>query len=190
MYAEILMTVVYLLGQVAQTAVPSNAASDNIEVRYARAQLQLSEANLNRVEQSNKRMERSVPSSVVAEYQHDVQVAKARLEQATAGRTASEMQVWLRRAEAERTAAETTWKKATAANESVPGTFDALDIERFRLRAEVAKLQLARGQALVNSGREAQVQWQIDLLDNQLQRLKEESRQSVPLIGVYPPWAW
>ena len=189
MHAEILITVV-CLGQLSQTPAPSNTVSESIEVRYARAQMQLAEANLNRVEQSNKRVAGSVPSSVVAEYQHDVQVAKTRLEQATAGRAASEFQVWLQRAEAEQRTAETTWKNATAVNGRVPGTFDPLDIERFRLRAEVAKLQLERGQTLVDSGREAQLQWEIDLLDNQVQRLKEESRRTTSSIRSYPSWRW
>src|SRR5205814_1454192 len=140
--------------------------SESVEVRYARAQMQLAAANLNRVEQMNKRLARSVPSSVVAEYQFDVQVAKTRLEQAAASRAASEFQVWLQRAEAERKTAETTWKSATAVNASAPGAFEPLDIERYRLRAEVAKLQLERGQTLVDSGREAQLQWEIDLLEN------------------------
>ena len=112
-------------------------------MRYARAQMQLAEANLNRVEQSNKRVARSVPSSVVAEYQHDVQVAKTRLEQATAGQAASEFQVWLQRAEAEQRTAETTWKNATAVNGRVPGTFDPLDIERFRLCARSPNCNLS-----------------------------------------------
>ena len=190
MHAEILITVVCWLGQLPQTPAPSDTISESVEVRYARAQMQLAEANLNRVEQSNKRVARSVPSSVVAEYQHDVQVAKTRLEQATAGRAASEFQVWLQRAEAERRTAETTWKNATAVNDRVPGTFEPLDIERFRLRAEVAKLQLERGQTLVDSGREAQLQWEIDMLDNQVQRLKEESSRTTPFIRSYPSWRW
>ena len=82
MHAEILITVVCCLGQLPQTPAPSDTISESVEVRYARAQMQLAEANLNRVEQINKRLARSVPSSVVAEYQHDVQVAKTRLEQA------------------------------------------------------------------------------------------------------------
>jgi hypothetical protein len=186
MHAEVLITFVFWMGQLPQTPAPKNTISEGIDVRYARAQVQLAEANLNRVEQSNKRVARSVPSSVVAEYQHDVKVAKARLEQATAGRGASDFQVWLERAEAEQRTAETTWKNATAVNRREPRTFDALDIERFRLRAEVARLQLERGRTLVDSGREAQLQWQIDMLDNQVQRLKEESR----LIGTYPSWRW
>lgn len=62
--------------------------------------------------------------------------------------------------------------------------------QRFRLRAEVAKLQLERGQSLVDSGREAQLQWVIEMLDNQVQRLKEESRRGASSIGFYPSLWW
>jgi hypothetical protein len=117
-------------------------------------------------------------------------VAKTRLEQATMGQSASEFQVWLQRAEAELKTAETTWKNATAVNRRVPGTFVPLDVERFRLRAEVAKLQLERGRSLVDSGREAQLQWKIDMLDNQVQRLKEESSRATSFIGFYPALWW
>jgi hypothetical protein len=134
-----------------------------VHARPTNAQQVLAETNLKRLEQSNKRMPRLVPSSIVAEYQHDVQVAKTRLKKATAGQTASDFQVWLHRAEAERRAAETTWSNATAANARAPGTFQPLDVERFRLRAEVAKLQLERGRMLVDSGHEAQLQWEIDM---------------------------
>jgi exonuclease VII large subunit len=188
MHTEILITVVCLLGQITQPSAPSRTVSESVEVRYARAQMQLAEANLNRVQQSNKRVPRSVPSSVVAEYQRDLDVAKERLEQATAGRSAGEFQVWLQRAQAEQQTADTTWKNATAVNARAPGTFDPLDVERFRLRTEVAKLQLERGQTLVDAGREAQLQWEADLLDNQLQRLKEESSPTSPFIRLYPYW--
>lgn len=157
LHAEILITVV-CLGQLSQTPAPSNAISESIEVRYARAQMQLAEANLHRVEQSNQRVARSVPSSVMAEYQRDVTVAKTRLEHAAAGRDASAFQGWLQRAKSEQRTAETALKNAMAVNDRAPGTFDPLDIERFRLRAEVAKLQLERGQTLVDSGLEAQLQ--------------------------------
>jgi hypothetical protein len=183
MYTAMLVAVV-CLGQ------PGNAVAESVEVRYARAQMQLAEANLNRVEQSNKRVPGAVPSSVVAEYQHDLQVAKTRLEQVTAGPGGGDFEVWLQRAGAERTGAETAWKGATAANRRVPGTFGPLELERFRLRAEVARLQLERGQALADSGREAQMQWQIEMLDNQVQRLKEESRRVTSSVVYYPSWWW
>src|SRR6476661_5432825 len=122
MFTVILLTAVSLLGQQVQLPAPSRPVAESVDVKYARAQLRLAEANLDRVEQRNKKFERSVPSSVVAEYQDDVRVAKTRLKQATTGRPANEFQVWLERAEAERRSAETAWKNASAANSSVPGT--------------------------------------------------------------------
>ncbi|HEX5472324.1 MAG TPA: hypothetical protein VFW73_10575 [Lacipirellulaceae bacterium] len=190
MHTEILITAICLLAQLTQAPSLKNTASDNVEVRYARAQLQLAEANLNRVEQSNKRVAGSVPSSIVAEYQHDLEVAKTRLERVATDRSANVFHVWLQRAEAEQKASETSWKNATTVNGRAPGTFGPLDIERFRLRAEVAKLQLERGRSLVRAGRDDQMQWEIEMLENQVQRLKEESRQSPPFVGYYPFWSW
>jgi hypothetical protein len=179
-----------LVTQVQQAPRSTNAPSEGVDVRYARAQVQLAEANLKRVEQSNQQFERTVPKSVVAEYQHDLLVAKSRLVRVSSGKAGGEFQVWLQRGEAERAAAETAWETAKAANSSVKGTFGPIDMERFRLRAEVAKLQMERGQELVNGAREAQLQWEIDMLDNRVQRLTEESRQATPEGGLYLPWAW
>jgi hypothetical protein len=189
MHLQILVAVV-LIAQIAPASVPKAGPAESVEARYARAQLELAQANLKRVQQSNKRVTRSVPSSIVAEYEYDVQVAKARLEQSTAARSGGEFKVWLQRAEADWKGAETAWKAATAANETVPGTFETIDIDRFRLRAEVARLQFDRGQALAGAGHDVQMKWEIDLLNNQVQRLKEESRQSTLSIGVYPFWPW
>jgi hypothetical protein len=190
MYSVVVLVGVVLMGQQVQLPPPKKPATESLELRYARAQLQLAEANLERVNESNKQLERTVPSSIVAEYLDDVRVAKARVQETTASRSANAFQVWLTRAEAERRAAETTWHKATTVNESAPNTFVPIDVERFRLRAEVARLQLERGQLLIGGTPEAQLQWQSDLLDNQVQRLKEETRDGMQSIGLYPRWWW
>jgi hypothetical protein len=169
---------------------PDDAPAPSIEVRYARAQLKLAEANLQRAEQRNRRVARSVPNNVVAEYQDDLKLAETRLEQATAGQSAGQFPVWLRQAEAEERWAQTTWQDANAVNARAPGTVHPLDVERFRLRAEIAQLQLERGQSLVDAPFEAQLQWKLDLLDNQLQRLKEDSRRTTSFIRVDPFWPW
>lgn len=174
----------------ATTKDTTEVTRESLDVRYARAQLQLAETNLKRLEESNRRMPRAVPSSVVAEYQQDVQVAKARLEQALATRPADGFDVWLYRADAERKTAEMAWKNASAANERAAGTFQPLDLERLRLRAEVARLHWERGRTLVNAGRAAQLQWQIELLENQLQRLEEDTARATSFVGFYPIWPW
>jgi hypothetical protein len=177
-------------GQAAVPPAPSDQAAEGLEVRYARAQLQLAEANLQRVEQINKRLARSVPSSVVADYQQDAQVARRQLQQSLSGQPSSDFQVWIGRAQAEWKTAETYWKNATAVNARSPGSFEALDIERFRLRAEVARLQMDRGEALVDASREAQLQWEVELLNNQVQRLKEETSRLTPFVRYYPYRRW
>jgi hypothetical protein len=187
MNIELLMTIV-CLAPVLQT--PPPAPAENIELRYARAHVQLAEANLDRVEQINKRVARSVPSSVVAEYQDDLKVAKTRLEQAVAGQAAGDLKLWLERAAAEQRTAETSWNVVQAVNRMAPATFGPLEVECYRLRAQVAGLQLERGQALVDADLQAQSQWKMDLLDNQVQRLNEESRRSATNIRTYPYWWW
>ena len=67
MHTEILTTVLCFLGQLLQAPASSDTVSESVEIRYARAQVQLAEANLKRVERSNKRLAGSVPSSVVAD---------------------------------------------------------------------------------------------------------------------------
>jgi len=192
MTTEVLIAVVgwCALGQLTQQAAAPDAAATSVDVRYARAQLELADANLSRVRESNKKVAGAVPRNVVAEFQYDVEVAKARLERARGGGAGKEFQVWLQRAESERRAAEDRWKSAVAANERVPGTVGALDVERLRLRAEVATLQLERGRSLVGASREAQLEWEVELLDNQVQRLKEEAGRATSFIGLYPVWVW
>jgi hypothetical protein len=51
MHAEILSTFLCSLGQLLQEPASSDATSESVEVRYARAQVQLAEVNLKRVEQ-------------------------------------------------------------------------------------------------------------------------------------------
>jgi hypothetical protein len=184
MHAQVLSTLLCLwLGQPA----PSDA-EQNVEIQFARAQLQLAEANLNRMQQMNRRLARTVPASVVAEYQQDVELAKAQLQQAEAGSAANEFQVWLRRAETVHKTAETNWKNAVAANQRASGTVEAVDVERFRLRAEVTRLQAARGQKLAQAPREAQLQWEVDLLNYEMQRLREETTRLAPYSRSYPVW--
>jgi hypothetical protein len=180
MAMELMIAVVFFCAsQASESSQPAPAgatASETINVRYARAQLQLAQANLQRVEQINRRLARTVPASVVAEYQRDVEVAKTQMRQAESQATEDAFSVWLRRAETIWKNADTIWKNSVAVNQRSSGAFEALDIERFRLRAEVTRLQLERGQLLAHAPREAQVQWQFDLVNNEIQRLKEESR--------------
>lgn len=182
--------IVLLIAQASPPArpAPSDVADESVELRYARTQLQLAEANLKRVQQINSRLARSVPVSVVAEFEESVAVAKTKMRLAEAGNDKDGFQVWLRRAEVAWKSADTTWKNSAAVNKRAPGTFEALDIERFRLRAELTRLQFERGQLLTRASHESQVQWQLDGLNYEVERLKEESSRVAPFVRYYPRW--
>lgn len=195
MHCEMILTAMLLVaGQPGPAPAPQNTA--DLELQYARAKLQLAQANLKRVEQINRRVARSVPASVVAEFRDDVAVAQRQVDAASSP-DGNEFAVWLGRAESDLQSATTRWKQAVAANErlkkskSGKGIFDATDIERFRLRAEVTRLQLARGKSLVDAPRAAQLEWQVELVNNEVERLKEESTGVSPFIRYYPIyWSW
>jgi hypothetical protein len=181
----------FIVGQQSKSepAPDSTAAAQTIDLRYARAQMQLAEANLQRVQRMNQRLARTVPASVVAEYQRDFEVAKAQMQQVESQGVEHGFAIWLRRAESIWKSADTIWKDAVKINQQAPGTLNTLDVERYRLRAEVTRLQLERGQSLVQGPHEAQLEWEVELLNNEVQRLKEESR-AAPFSRFCKVWWW
>jgi hypothetical protein len=181
-----------VVGQPPGASVPKPdvaAGLEPIEVRYARAQVQLAEANLQRVQRMNERLARTVPGSVVAEYRRDLGVSQAQLRDAESRSSEHGFANWLLRAESIWKSADTIWKAAVTINRQSPGTFQSLDIERYRLLAEVTRLQFERGQLLARGPRDAQLEWQVDLLNNEVQRLKEESRMA-PFARSWRVWWW
>ncbi len=191
MYCELLLAAALL--SVAQTPPPAPrdaAAEESLELRYARVRFELAEANLKRVEQMNKKLDRTVPSSVVADFKNDLAEADLQFRQAAREATLDPMAIWLRRAESSFQSATTRWKNAIAANRRVSDTIPALDVDRFRLRAEVAHLQWQRGQKLAKAPREEQLAWQVDLLNDELELLKEETSRVAPFVRYYPIWLY
>jgi hypothetical protein len=163
---------------------------ESLDVRYARMKLELAEANLQKVQRMNQRVPGAVPAEVIREYQQDVEVARSRLQAAAGGGGGNPFQTWVSRAEAAARSAELEWNNALAVNRRTPGTVEAIDLERLRLRSEVARLDLERGQALLDASPEAQRQWQVGFLENEVQRLNEEVLRKPPSQRAYPLWWW
>jgi len=162
----------------------------SLDVQFSKAQLRVAELNLQKLKRTNQRLARTVPADVVGEYQQDVEIARLQLQAAESGNAAEAFAVWLRRAAANETAASAQWKSATAANQGVSNAVDPLDVERLAARMQLAKLQLARGQRLAASTPEAQMQWEMSLLVDDVQRLKEELLRGEPAARVYTRWRY
>jgi hypothetical protein len=172
-------------GESAVPKVVEKPADEPLDVRYCRAQLELAEANLARLDSLNRKIPRSVPESIVVEYKHDVAAARVRLERAQAGAGQDEFAAWLRRAKGDYDEAASRWKIAVAVTRQSRTAFDPQDVERFRLRAEVYRLQYERGLALAEAPREAQLEWRVELLANELERVKEDATRITPAARYY-----
>jgi len=151
----------------------------------------LAEANLQKVQQMNRRVANVVAADVVAEYEQDVEIAKVRVQDALKTPDDNPFAPWLRAAQSAVKTAEARLRSAEAANQKMAKTFDELDLERMRLRVELTRLRLQRGQELADQPAEAQLQWQVGVLADEVQRLREQLRRAPPSGGVvplYPLW--
>ena len=119
---------------------------------------------------------------------HRGSVAQAELRAALSGDAAQQFDIWLRRADAAVGYAEVQWQGAVAANARVAGVISPTDVERRRLRLELNRLALERGEALIHGTPEQKLAWQLSFINNELQQLKDDVRQTVPTAPIYPTW--
>ena len=161
---------------------------ESLDVRYAQAQVALAEANLKRLREMNQKVAGSVSADTLVSFERDANVARAVLRAAQSGADADEFDVWLRRADADVGYSAVQWRGAVAANRRVAGVISPTDVERRRLRLEMNRLELQRGQALVHAAADRKLAWQLSLINNEMQQLKDEVRQTVPTAPLYPSW--
>ena len=175
----------------ASTTEPAGAVSrpgeETLELRYAEAQLALARANLTRAESANQRVPNAVSANVVAAYKNDVDVARLRVDKLRAGGPES-IQVWLRAAEVNWKLADSRYRSSLAANQRNANTVNPFDVERYRCRAEVCRLDFERGRAVADQPREKQLEWRISMLNDQIERLNEAVFRSPPTRTIDPFW--
>lgn len=179
--------IAFTMAQSAEPPRPEGTPRD-FDTEYAEAKLDLAKANLKRAEEMNQKVSNAVSANVVAEYRQDLEVAKLRLEDAKQGNS-DVFGIWLRSAEKKATAAKTAWESAVAANKRTKGTVEATDLERLRLRSQVLRLNFERGQSLATQSREAQLEWRVSSLGDEVERLSEVVLRHAPSrSGNQPVW--
>lgn len=147
---------------------------ESIEVRLAVTKLKLAEAELRRVMEANRRIPNTIPKTTVEWLHRNVELAKQQVELARQGG-----QPWhvlhIRQMEAALKTAESALARAEAMNRITPRTVDEVELERLHLKAEVARLSLAKARDPANvQSPEAHLQWQIDQLRDEIDRLKDQ----------------
>jgi len=178
-----------LFGRVPGGLTAEDAAdSADLAVQLAEARLKMAEANLKRAARTNQRVANAVPAEIVKLYAHDVQLARHQFAMAKAPEAGDPFALWLERAAAEARLAEDPWQRAVAANRRTAGTVDELDLERLRLRADVARLLWARGKEVAGKSTEEKLAWQSEFLYDQTHRLKLEILQTAPSGKIFLRW--
>jgi multidrug resistance efflux pump len=146
----------------------------NIDVRLAEAKLKLAEADLRSATEWNRRLRGTIPKSTVEWLQQNVKLAKEQVDIARQGK-----QPWhalhVRQMEATLRTAQSRLERAEAMNRAAPSSASNLDLERFRLKVEVARLNLTKAQDPANiKSPEAHLQLQVDQLRDEVDRLKDQ----------------
>ncbi len=125
---------------------PANApgGGESLEMRDARAQLQLAETNLRKVQKTNEKFAKTLSAAVISEYVEDLAIAKTQFENVSRGQF-DQFPTWLSAAKSNWKSADAHYRNAYSASQRQAGSVDPIDLQRLRLRVEVTKLQYEAG---------------------------------------------
>lgn len=149
-------------------------SESSLEVRLAETKLQLAQVELRRAIETNRRVPGTFPPGTLERLEQAVMVGNKQLA-LSKGKEHDLHAVHLLQLEAQVEFANRQQQAAMAANRRSPGVVDDTSLERLRLQAEVARLTLARARKPSSfESTQAHVQWQVDRLYDELQRLRND----------------
>lgn len=144
------------------------------EVRYAKAYLQLAEAQLAVARQTNQRAPGTLNVTQVDAYRDDVEVCKGLVKEATEGKGFDRIKALVQLADYRVEDARKNVQLSEAANERFPGTIDNDRLNLLRAYAALAQLNFETGQAASTASPSEQMQWRVAVLEDEVQRLRDE----------------
>ena len=168
------------LSVVQQNAAPAPAAQSatpfELNIRYAEVYLELAKVQLQRALDTNKQVPGTFTNVAIEALRQVVYVAEKQLDMLkhSNGRPVN---VFLLSAEANARASAATYKRAKAVNQMSPGAIPTAEIERLRLTAELAAINLDKAKSIGNEASQEYVQWQIDQLREDFFQLRNQLAQ-------------
>jgi hypothetical protein len=147
------------------------AEKEPLNVRYARAYLDLCKIDLQQAHNVNKSVAGTLTSSYLQPLEQAVRMAEEHLSDTLAEASGKQIAINLRNEEVAAKLAEINYQKAASANARVAGTVNDLELERLRLTAEVAKLTLEKAR-IASQTELGYLQWQVDQLHDEVYRLR------------------
>jgi hypothetical protein len=146
-----------------------------LAVQWAQAQLRLAEMNLSRVKELNQKVPGTLIGSMVREFSEEVELARLELQIMEKAPAGSPYLATIERLRLALRSAEDRAQRALETHEKAPSVVTKSDVERMRMAAVVTDLQLQRGLALEKGSPQDQLQWQLEVLGDDLDRVRQYS---------------
>jgi len=151
----------------------ASSETESLDVRYARAHLELARLDLLRALMIEQGQPNVLPKNVIENLDRHVVIDQEQLKQAALGGDGNMHEIYLRTAEHSVQAAETDLARKQASFKRMPTELGALDIKRAAAQVKLAKLHLEKTQKQqVSLSSLSYLQWQIDYLRNELLELR------------------
>lgn len=156
---------------------PKASDSDSlakINAQIARAELHLAETELKVLVDANTKLANTFPRSAVMKLQQVVNAAKKRVEQADKADSHTMLASYVALTAAELNSADTNYRTALAANKQIKDAVPALELERLKITAELAKLRNDRAQQAGTASEVSLLSWQLDDLREKVRNISQQ----------------
>jgi hypothetical protein len=165
---------------VQQNQAPAQAARGaspgELNIRYAEVYLELAKVQLQRALDTNKQVPGTFTNVAIEALRQVVFVAQKQLDmfKQSNGRPVN---TFIVSAEANAHASAAAYNRAKAVNQMSPGAIPFAEIERLRLTAELANINLEKAKSIGDEASQEYVQWQIDQLREDFFQLRNQLAQ-------------
>ncbi|MEX0675603.1 MAG: hypothetical protein WD063_00910 [Pirellulales bacterium] len=143
-----------------------------LSVECAQAKLKLAQMNLARAQELNQKVPGTLIGGMMEQFVKEVEMARVELDLAKKSPRADTYLTCLERVKLDLRSAEQRAKVGLETHEKAPTVVTKGDVERMRLFANVANLQLRRGQALADASASDKLEWQLEVLADDLERVR------------------
>jgi len=164
-----------LLALARQPAVADTSKDkESTSVRYAKAYLQLAEAQLAIAKNLNEQSPGTFSSAQMEERRSHVELCKQELAATQQGKDFDRMKWVLQLVSFRAADAQQRLAASALANRRAPGAVAADKLDALRAHETIAQIDEETGQAALGATKEVQLQWRVSVLEDELLRLREE----------------
>ena len=170
----VILAIGVTLGRTAGSAVEKDddAKLKSLAVACTQAKLKLAEMNLARARQLNQKVPGTLIGGMMNQFVKEVTLAKVDLEIANKSNASDAFRASIERVKLARASAKERAAGGLRTHERAPTVVTKGAVERTRRFAVIVDLQLQRGQALANASAEKKLDWQLEMIGDDLERIR------------------